>query len=399
MGLNEHPFDRVVRLLRERGATIRHGRPGQIRATCPAHTDHKPSLAVSRSDRRVLLHCFAHCRTTNILDALGLRKADLFIGPRADRERPTIIAAYVYTNAIGEAIARKVRTADKRFWWERPDASARRGWRPGLDAGADAPCLYRRRELHGALLVFIVEGEKSADRLQGLGLVATCGTAGASTWKASGDLLPVLAPDAVIAILPDHDPPGERHAEHVAADLHAHQGDTTIVLKVLLLPELPPSADVVDWLDAGHTSDELLDLVDATPMWSPGAAEERRRLHRQQVARDRKRKWREERRRMMATDTREPHHHDGDDPGDRRDDRVVAAFEAVLAELRRTPEPLHGHALTHGRQARGRPRRTAQTRTRQDRAGVGTAPALGPAEAGRLQPHPPDAQFGTGRTG
>ena len=60
-------------------------------ARCPAHDDHNPSLSVSEGkDGRVLLHCFAGCETSAILERLGLTEADLFpanrsAGPTASR--------------------------------------------------------------------------------------------------------------------------------------------------------------------------------------------------------------------------------------------------------------------------------------------------------------------------
>lgn len=46
---------------------------------CPAHDDRTPSLSIRRTaDGRVLLHCFAGCRTDDVLAALGLTWADLF---------------------------------------------------------------------------------------------------------------------------------------------------------------------------------------------------------------------------------------------------------------------------------------------------------------------------------
>lgn len=54
-------------------------RDGQIMARCPSHDDHAPSLSIKEnSDGAVILHCFAGCRTEDILDAIGLRMADLF---------------------------------------------------------------------------------------------------------------------------------------------------------------------------------------------------------------------------------------------------------------------------------------------------------------------------------
>ncbi len=48
--------------------------------TCPGHEDSKPSLRVgyNASSKKVGLKCRAGCETTAVLDALGLKMADLF---------------------------------------------------------------------------------------------------------------------------------------------------------------------------------------------------------------------------------------------------------------------------------------------------------------------------------
>ena len=48
---------------------------------CPCHPDDKPSLHVSMGDdgRTVLMHCFAGCKTREVLKALGLGFKDLFV--------------------------------------------------------------------------------------------------------------------------------------------------------------------------------------------------------------------------------------------------------------------------------------------------------------------------------
>ncbi len=54
-------------------------------ARCPAHEDRGPSLSVTEGDDgRVLMHCFAGCKTDDVLGAVGLQLADLF----PQRERP-----------------------------------------------------------------------------------------------------------------------------------------------------------------------------------------------------------------------------------------------------------------------------------------------------------------------
>jgi hypothetical protein len=46
---------------------------------CPAHDDRRSSLSIAEGDDgRVLLNCHAGCETAEIIDALGLKKRDLF---------------------------------------------------------------------------------------------------------------------------------------------------------------------------------------------------------------------------------------------------------------------------------------------------------------------------------
>jgi hypothetical protein len=52
---------------------------GQWRCHCPVHPDKRPSLFVRElADGRLLVRCWAGCATADVLDALGLRFADLF---------------------------------------------------------------------------------------------------------------------------------------------------------------------------------------------------------------------------------------------------------------------------------------------------------------------------------
>jgi hypothetical protein len=53
-----------------------HFTPGKYR--CPAHDDKGKSLKVDYRDNEVRLSCFSHnCETQQVLDRLGLRRADL----------------------------------------------------------------------------------------------------------------------------------------------------------------------------------------------------------------------------------------------------------------------------------------------------------------------------------
>jgi hypothetical protein len=54
-------------------------RNGYYMAPCPAHDDLKPSVSIKEGDDgRALVHCFAGCKITEIVAAIGLEERDLF---------------------------------------------------------------------------------------------------------------------------------------------------------------------------------------------------------------------------------------------------------------------------------------------------------------------------------
>ena len=77
---------------------------------------------------------------------------------------------------------------------------------------------------------------------------ATTNAAGAGKWteEHTAALVAVAAPEVVV--LPDNDPPGEKHACAVAASCHA----AGLPVRILRLPGLPPKGDVSDWLALGR---------------------------------------------------------------------------------------------------------------------------------------------------
>jgi len=55
------------------------GRKGSWTASCPAHKDKSPSLAIRQAeDGRVLMHCFAGCSVDKVVGAIGFDLSDLF---------------------------------------------------------------------------------------------------------------------------------------------------------------------------------------------------------------------------------------------------------------------------------------------------------------------------------
>lgn len=110
--------------------------------------------------------------------------------------------------------------------------------------------------------IWIVEGEKDADRLRAIGFVATCNPMGALKWN---DSYSVWLKDRPCYIVPDNDPIGRQHAERVAQSLSGKAK----LLKVVTLPDLGIHGDVSDWLDAGATFETLGRIAYNAPAWTP----------------------------------------------------------------------------------------------------------------------------------
>ncbi|MEZ8219409.1 Protein of unknown function (DUF3631) [Candidatus Fervidibacteria bacterium JGI MDM2 SSWTFF-3-K9] len=254
-----------VSLLEAKGCKPRQLSNGQWQALCPAHDDTRPSLSVTESEGRILVKCFADCTVDAICAALGISVADLFDRDKIQNDsRPTerILAVYDYCDATGRLLFQTVRFEPKRFAYRQPDNGS---WRWTLEGVPRPLPLYRLPDLLKSdpqKPVFVVEGEKDADNLWQHGLVATTNPMGAGKW-AQVDDSPLEGRHVVI--LPDNDEVGRKHAEQVAQSLYGRAASVRIVH----LPNLPPKGDVSDWLSAGHTIGELLELVSQTPEWQP----------------------------------------------------------------------------------------------------------------------------------
>lgn len=246
--------------------SLRRSGPGWI-ARCPAHDDRRQSLSVGQGDDgKLLLRCFAGCQFQDILDAAGAPRAQRRVDPSPPSlaiTQPGIVAEYDYTAPDGTLLYQALRYEPKDFRVRTPKATG--GWDWSL-RGTDR-VLYNLPVVIEAAAegrrVYVTEGEKDADRLMKLGVVATTNQGGAAQpWLPQ--YTAALA-GASVVVLPDNDVPGERHAAAVAGALHA----AGIDVRVASLPGLPPKGDVSDWLDRGHSIADLESLAQATPVWAP----------------------------------------------------------------------------------------------------------------------------------
>lgn len=226
-------------------------------ARCPAHQDDRPSLSVTQSNGRILLKCHAGCSFEAVRDALGLTNEDLRTDRVTKASRGRIVTTYDYRDEAGTLLYQVVRYQPKGFRQRRPDGRGSWVW----NMTGVRRVLYHLAELVAAepdCTVYIVEGEKAADRLATEGLLATCSPGGAGKWRR--DYAESLRGRSVV-VLPDNDSPGRDHAEEVARSL----ASVAVSVRVLALPDLPVKADPYDWLEAGHTGAELQQLAFHAP--------------------------------------------------------------------------------------------------------------------------------------
>lgn len=101
--------------------------------------------------------------------------------------------------------------------------------------------------------LFIAEGEKACAALEQLGVLATTNPGGAKAWKP--ELAQYFAGRRCF-VLPDKDVAGEAHAAQVMQTLAGVAAEVRLVR----LPGLPAKGDAHDWIAAGGTREQLLQL-------------------------------------------------------------------------------------------------------------------------------------------
>lgn len=247
-------------------------RDGQYSACCPAHDDTKQSFSLKlTADGVILMHCHAGCSKNALLQALDLDYCDLFPEKPKAAEKPDklgpIVARYLYTDERGMPRFSATRHEPKDFRQWRPDGNG--GWIPGLDG--TQPVLYHLPDVIGAAngqAVFVCEGEKSTDAIRGLGAIGTCNAMGADGWRP--EYTETLRGKNV-AILPDIDAAGLKHAYHVAHELYG----IAARVRVLELPGLPHKGDPFDWVQNGGDLPTLLGLLRETPNFDPNPTKSR----------------------------------------------------------------------------------------------------------------------------
>jgi putative DNA primase/helicase len=283
------PIHRVLDGVRRIGLKVQESGEGQWRSQCPCHKGKSLNLSIKEcDDGTVLLRCHHQangqdtCSPRAIMAELGLKPKDLFPElkarspskppksghapskkPPPRKHHPTPEAAiavvvrelgqpsafWVYNDADGFELMRVYRfdLADGKKQC-RPVHPHKDGWSLG-DPPGKLP-LYRLDELAAADQVFVLEGEKCSDLvrnlgIRNLGMAATTSAHGYAS-AAKSDWGPLRGKRVIL--IPDHDQPGEKYIEDVAAELSKLEPKPD--LKILRLPLTTEGDDVEQWLES-----------------------------------------------------------------------------------------------------------------------------------------------------
>ena len=252
---------------------------GQWRASCPVpghgrgNGDRNPSLTLGPGrEQPVVFNCKAGCDQESVKEALIARGADWSTVSRARTEQPSggtdlwlpchrdrgaaghaLIESYPYTDADGRLSYTKTRCQAKCFAYWRHDPNSRSGRRwsinqtdPDGTSRRVVPFLpYRLPRVLDAIAqgmcVWVVEGERDANRLAELGIAGTTsGNAGSWTTEHAEYLT-----GADVVVVADRDSPGMAHAHQVVGSLMSLARSIEVVVAA-------QGKDARDHLDAGH---------------------------------------------------------------------------------------------------------------------------------------------------
>jgi predicted P-loop ATPase len=189
---------------------------------------------------------------------LGLTLADLFAtaGQARTNSYKRIVKVYDYVDAHGTLVHQTVRYEPKDFKQRRPDPA-----HPGA-------YIWRTKDIVRVLFnlpavlaairtgvpVHLAEGEKDAETLIAMGLVATTVPQGAKYWR---DSYTATLTGAHVVLWPDNDKAGQASVLKV-------QGFLSGKAQTLRMVRVPaPHKDVSDWIQAGGTRAEVEALIEA----------------------------------------------------------------------------------------------------------------------------------------
>lgn len=261
------PEDIARKIASDQNRVAKRGTRGWWNFPCPMHDDKSPSAGITAGDDKpyvVKCHVCDNQELFKFLCDAGYipplekpeKKEDFyFTADEAD-------VIYNYVDEDGTLLYQKIRVhhgpdgkKHQRFWCP---YKKKHGNHSGRRVLYNLPAVLAN--IHAKKIVFLVEGEKCADALTELGLVATTAHAGGGHW--AKEYTDTLAGGRIV-MLPDMDGVGLKWSRRVRTELE-EVAEKVIVLK---LPGLAAKEDVYDWLHKyNHSKQDLLTL--ATTTWT-----------------------------------------------------------------------------------------------------------------------------------
>lgn len=244
---------------------IRYGRQGSMAIDLNKGTwfDHERDEGGGVLDL-VMRETQATCNREALLwlEDKGIKPVDEAPVKPKRKVKPKLVKTYDYVDSDGVLQYQVCRYEPKDFRQRKPDDSASGGWNWSVKGMTPLP--YRLPDIteNPTATILIVGGEKDADAIAALDLVATTNSGGEGKW--STDLVPYFAGRRVV-IIPDNDDAGRKHSHLVASTLY----ESVQSVRILSLGGLPVKGDVSDWLDAGGNRDQLIELCKDAPTWEP----------------------------------------------------------------------------------------------------------------------------------
>ena len=245
--------------------------------------DESPSKEVPTEDRdfdpsEIEIEDLTHINI-NAIKAKPVGNGRDFGYPHGEARKGRRITEFLYRNHLGEphtkvekrAVAGKHSQYPQSFYvagkWVRKKPA---GW---MKVPFRLPELLETLAKKPDTDVYIPEGEKDAETLAALGLVATTSSEGASNPKSkkgsnwTAELNKWFAGVKRAFILEDNDEPGRNFAREKASALAGIIPD----IRIVSFPDVPETEDVTWWINEGkHTKDELIARCEGTAPWQGG---------------------------------------------------------------------------------------------------------------------------------
>ncbi len=225
-------------------------------AKCCCHADDTASLSISVEGDRILINCFAGCKTEDIVNNLGLEMKDLFLGERKENKMQKIVKEYIYTDEENKILNKVVRKEPKGFY----QAQYLNGkWQTNMENAKRVP--YNLYNVKNSSIIYWVEGEKDADNLNNLGLVATTTPGGASGFNKFKNEYVKYFKEKTVYIIPDNDTAGKNYATNVSNALNKVTNRAVILDLGKHIKDLKDKEDISDIIER-YGKDVALKLLE-----------------------------------------------------------------------------------------------------------------------------------------